>query len=109
MITFDDFLKVDIRAGVILDVEDFPRARNPSYRVRVDFGPEVGIRHSAMQATHYSKESLIGMTVVGVVNLPPRNIAGFMSEVLILGVPDEQGRVALLSPTLPAPPGGRMY
>ncbi len=109
MITFDDFLKVDIRAGVILEVEDFPRARNPSYKARVDFGSEVGVKWTAVQATHYPKEELIGMQVVGVVNFPPKNIAGFLSEVLILGVPQADGTVSLLTPTRTAVIGGRVY
>jgi tRNA-binding protein len=109
MITFDDFLKVDMRAGVILEVEDFPRARNPSYKVKVDFGDEIGVKWTAMQATMYSKEELVGMQVVGVVNFPPKNIAGFLSEVLILGVPQQDGTVSILTPTRPAMLGGRVY
>lgn len=109
MITFDDFEKVDIRAGVILEVEDFPRARNPSYKARIDFGEEIGIKWTAMQATKYPKEELIGMPVVGVVNFPPKNIAGFMSEVLVLGVPQADGTVSILTPSRPAVIGGRVY
>ncbi len=109
MITFDDFQKVDMRLGVILEVEDFPRARNPSYKAKVDFGGEIGVKHTTMQAAHYRKEELIGLKVVGVVNFPPKNIAGFMSEVLILGVPGDDGKVSILTPTRPAPIGGRVY
>jgi tRNA-binding protein len=109
MITFDDFLKVDMRAGVILEVEDFPKARNPSYKARVDLGDEIGVKWTAVQATEYPKEELVGMQVVGVVNFPPKNIAGFMSEVLILGVPQADGTVSILTPTRPAVVGGRVY
>ena len=109
MITFDDFQKVDMRVGVILEVEDFPKARNPSYKAKVDFGGEVGIKQTAMQATNYRKEELVGLKVISVVNFPPKNIAGFMSEVLILGVPGDDGKVSILTPTRPAPIGGRVY
>ena len=109
MITFDDFEKVDIRAGVILEVEDFPKARNPSYKAKVDFGAEIGVKWTAMQATKYPKEELVGMQVVGVVNFSPKNIAGFLSEVLILGVPQPDGTVSILTPTRPAVLGGRAY
>ena len=108
-ITYDDFEKIDIRAGVITAVEDFPRARNPSYRVEVDFGPEVGTKRSSIQATNYSKEELLGMQVIGVVNFPPKNIAGFLSEVLILGVDGRDGQLSLLTPSRAAEPGARMY
>ena len=109
MITFDDFEKIDMRTGVILEVEDFPRARNPSYKAKVDFGGDVGVKWTSMQATKYPKEALIGMQVVGVVNFPPKNIAGFMSEVLILGVPQADGTVSILTPSRPAVIGGRVY
>ena len=108
-ITYEDFEKVDIRAGVITRVDDFPRARNPSYRVEIDFGPEVGTRRSSVQATNYSKEDLVGMQVVGVVNLPPKNIAGFLSEALILGVDGRDGQISLLTPSRDAELGARMY
>jgi len=106
---YDDFLKLDMRVGEIVEVQDFPRARNPAYKVRVRFGPEVGERWSSVQATNYAKDELIGRQVIGVINLPPRNIAGFMSECLILGVPGADGRLSLLIPSRPAEVGGRVY
>ena len=109
MATIEDLQRLDLRVGVITAVEDFPRARTPAYRVTVDFGPEVGTKQSSAQATNYGKEALIGMQVIGVVNLPPRNIAGFLSEVLILGVPGEDGSLALLTPSRPARVGGSVY
>jgi tRNA-binding protein len=109
MITVDDFLKVDMRVGVVLKVEDFPRARNPSYKARVDFGDEIGVKWTAMQATNYRKDELVGMQVIGVVNFAPRNIAGFMSEVLIMGVPQVDGSASMLTPSRPAKIGGRVY
>lgn len=109
MATYEDFQRLDIRAGVITEVEDFPRARTPSYRVTVDFGPAIGVKRSSAQATNYRKDELVGMVVVAVVNMPPRNIAGLMSEVLILGVPGEDGAVSLLTPSRPAPIGGGVY
>lgn len=109
MATIEDFQRLDIRTGVITLVEDFPRARPPAYRVTVDFGPEIGTRRSSVQATNYRKDALVGMQVVGVVNFPPRNIAGFLSEVLILGVPGEDDALALLTPSRPAQIGGAVY
>lgn len=108
-ITYEDFEKVDLRAGVITAVEDFPRARKPAYRVEVDFGTEIGKKRSSVQATNYSKEELVGMPVVGVVNFPPKNIAGFLSEVLILGVDGPGGELSLLTPSRGADPGVRVY
>ena len=110
-IDYTDFARVDIRAGVIVHVEDFPRARTPSYRVQVDFGPEIGTRWSSMQAKRdYQQAQLLGAQVLGVVNLPPKNIAGFRSEVLILGVPAaDGGGLSLLAPVRPAQLGGRVY
>src|ERR1044071_1106603 len=102
VITYEDFEKVNIRVGVIVEVEDFPRARKPSYRVTVDFGPEIGKKQSSAQLTNYTREELIGRQVISVVNFAPKNIAGFMSECLILGAPTPDGKVSMLSPTLPA-------
>ena len=108
-IEFADFEKVDVRVGVVTDVEDFPRARNPSYKLTLDFGPEIGVKRSSAQVTSYSKEELVGMQVLAVVNFEPRNIAGFMSEVLVLGAADAEGQVVLLTPTRDAVVGGRMH
>jgi tRNA-binding protein len=109
MATIEDFDKLDLRVGVIVAVEDFPRVRNPSYKIRVNFGDEIGEKWSAAQATNYSREELLGRQVIGVVNFPPRNIVGFLSECLILGVPTEDGTLSLLVPTLPAKIGGKVY
>lgn len=110
MINYDDFTKVDIRVGRIVQVEDFPQARKPAYKLRIDFGPELGIKRSSAQITeHYTKEELIGRLVMAVVNFPPKQIGPFRSEVLTLGVPDEEGRVVLLSPTRDVPLGGKMF
>jgi tRNA-binding protein len=109
MISYDDFLKVDMRVGRVMKVEDFPKARNPSYKFEVDFGGEVGIKRSAAQLTNYAKEELLGKQVVAVVNFPPRNIAGFISEVLIMGVDMEGGVVSLLQPRDEAIIGARVY
>lgn len=109
MITYDDFEKVDIRVGKIVQVEDFPQARKPAYKLSVDFGPEIGIKRSSAQVTNYGKEELLGRLVMGVVNFPPRQIGPFFSEVLTLGVPDGNGNVILLSPTKDVPLGGRMF
>ncbi|MCX8020305.1 MAG: tRNA-binding protein [Chitinophagaceae bacterium] len=98
-ITWDDFMKIDIRTGTILEVSDFPEARKPAYRLKIDFGPEIGVRTSSAQITHhYSPQDLINRQIVAVVNFPPKNIAGFMSECLVLGVYDAQNHVILLQP-----------
>ncbi len=109
MITYDDFMKVDIRVGRIVEVEDFPQARKPAYKLKIDFGPEIGVKRSSAQITNYAKEELLGTQVVAVVNFPPRQIGPFLSEVLTLGVPDADGAVILLRPTREVPPGGRMF
>jgi tRNA-binding protein len=110
MISYDDFTKVDIRVGRIVQVEDFPQARKPAYKLRIDFGPELGIKRSSAQITdHYTKEELIGRQVMAVVNFPPKQIGPFVSEVLTLGVPDSEGRVVLLSPTQDVPLGSKMF
>lgn len=108
-IAYEDFEKVDIRVGVITEVEDFPRARNPSYKLTVDLGPEIGVKRSSAQVTTYAPDELRGMQVMAVVNFEPRNIAGFMSEVLVLGAPDADGNVVLLTPTREAVVGERMF
>jgi len=110
MISFDDFMKVDIRVGVIVSAEPFPEARKPAIKLRIDFGPEIGEKKSSAQITrYYTPEALIGKRVLAVVNFPPRQIGKFMSEVLTLGVPDEAGEVVLISPDIDTPVGGRMF
>jgi tRNA-binding protein len=109
VVTFDDFLKIDMRVGIIREVQDNPRARKPAYVLRIDFGDEIGEKWSSAQITHYPAEALIGRAVIGVVNFPPKQIAGFTSEVLVLGVPDAEGRVILLQPESDALIGGRVY
>lgn len=108
-ISYADFEKVDVRVGEIIDVQPFPKARNPSYKIQVNFGDDLGTRWSSAQLTNYLPEELLGRQVMAVVNFPPKNIAGFLSECLILGAPMGDGSVSLLSPTRPAVLGGRMY
>tara|TARA_B100001750_G_scaffold198997_1_gene172391 strand:+ start:1469 stop:1816 length:348 start_codon:yes stop_codon:yes gene_type:complete len=109
-ITFDDFLKVDIRVGTILRAEPFPEARKPAIKLYIDFGSDIGEKKSSAQiTTHYTPKSLIGKQVMAVVNFPPRQIGSFMSEVLCLGFPDANGEVVLSSPTISIPNGGRMF
>ena len=109
MISWDDFAKVDIRVGRVVRVEDFPEARKPAWKLFIDFGPEIGEKRSSAQITNYTPEQLEGSLVVAVVNFPPRQIGPFMSDVLTLGVPDEDGNVILLRPTHDVPVGGRMF
>ncbi|RWR47014.1 tRNA-binding protein [Sinirhodobacter ferrireducens] len=109
-ISFDEFLKVDIRVGRITAAETFPQARKPAYKLTIDFGPEIGTKRSSAQITrHYTPEELIGRQVMAVVNFPPRQIGPFMSEVLTLGVPDESGEVVLIGPGQDVPIGGRLF
>ncbi|MBI2574509.1 tRNA-binding protein [Candidatus Woesearchaeota archaeon] len=109
-ITFDDFLKVDVRVGKIIAAEDYPEAKKPSYKLKIDFGSEIGIRQSSVQITRlYKKEELIGRRVLGVVNFPPKQIGKFMSEVLTLGVADKDGNVVLIKPDREVPLGARMF
>ncbi|MBD1547204.1 tRNA-binding protein [Roseibium aggregatum] len=109
-ISFDDFLKVDIRVGKVIAAEEFPEARKPAYKMQIDFGPDIGIKKTSAQITkHYTPETLVGRRVMAVVNFPPRQIGPVMSEVLTLGVPDEDGEVVLLRPDLDVPIGGRLY
>ena len=110
MISFDDFMKVDIRVGEITRAEAFPEARKPAIKLWVDFGEELGEKKSSAQITrHYTPEELPGKRVMAVVNFPPRQIGPVMSEVLVLGVPDEDGEVVLLVPDKDVPLGGRLY
>lgn len=109
-ISFDQFLAVDIRVGTIVGVDPFPEARKPAFKLRIDFGPEIGIKRSSAQITvHYTAELLVGRQVAAVVNFPPRQIGPFMSEVLTLGFPDADGAVVLLGPSLDVPNGGRLF
>jgi tRNA-binding protein len=110
IIALDDFLKVDIRVGRIVEARPFPEARKPSIRLLIDFGAAIGAKKSSAQITrHYRAEDLVGRLVVAVVNFPPRQIGPTMSEVLTLGVPDENGEVVLLAPDKDVPLGGRMF
>jgi tRNA-binding protein len=109
-ISFDDFLKVDIRVGRVLRAEPFPEARKPALKLWIDFGPEIGTRQSSAQITvHYRADELVGRQVLAVVNFPPRQIGPFRSEVLTLGVADNGGAVVLVAPDLEAPLGSRLH
>jgi tRNA-binding protein len=109
-ISFDDFLKVDVRVGRVVEAEEFPEARKPAYKLRIDFGPDIGIKKTSAQITkHYTPETLVGRLVMAVVNFPPRQIGPVRSEVLTLGVPDADGEVVLTTPDKDVPIGGRLY
>lgn len=109
-IAFDDFLKVDVRIGTVVDAQPFPEARRPAIKLWVDFGEEIGVRKSSAQITrHYAPEGLVGKQVAAVVNFPPRQIGKFMSEILVLGFPDAAGEVVLVTADLPVPNGGRLF
>lgn len=109
-ITFEDFMQVDIRVGTVTRAEPFPEARNPSIKLWVDFGDEIGVKKSSAQITdHYDFDGLSGRQVMAVVNFPPRQIGPFMSEVLVLGLPDPQGGIVLIGPDQQVPNGGRMH
>ncbi len=109
-LSFEDFLLVDMRVGSITDAQVFAKARKPAYKLLIDFGQELGIKKSSAQITHhYTPEQLIGRLVVAVVNFPPRQIADFMSEVLVLGLPDSEGHIVLLHPDIDVPLGGRVH
>ena len=109
-ITYDDFRKVDVRVGTIIAAEPFPETRRPAYKLTVDFGSAIGTRRSSAQITkRYALEELVGQQVAAVVNFPKKQIGKFMSEVLVLGFPDENGEVVLIQPSLPVPNGGRLY
>ena len=109
-ITFDDFEKVDIRIGTIIGVEPFPEARKPAFKLKIDFGPAIGIKKSSAQITkHYTIEQLMGRQVAAVLNFPPRQIGPFMSEVLTLGFPDAEGGVVLIGPSIVVPNGGKLF
>ncbi|APO87714.1 MULTISPECIES: tRNA-binding protein [unclassified Marivivens] len=109
-IDFDDFLKVDIRVGRVIRAEPYPEARKPAIKMWIDFGGDIGERRSSAQVTkHYTPEELVGKQVMGVVNFPPRQIGKFMSEVLVLGLPDENGDIVLVGPDDVVPVGGRLH
>jgi len=110
LISFDDFARVDIRVGTIVAVDPFPEARKPAYQLVVDFGPEIGQRKSSAQITsRYQQDELVGRQVAAVVNFAPRQIGPFLSEVLVLGFPDAEGRVVLVGPSTPVPNGGKLF
>jgi len=108
--SFEDFERIDIRVGTVVDAQPYPEARKPAIKLWIDFGGEIGVKKSSAQiAVHYAPETLVGRQVVAVVNFAPRQIGKFISEVLTLGVPDDQGAVVLLNPDLPVSNGGRMF
>ncbi|WP_108818109.1 tRNA-binding protein [Pseudovibrio sp. Alg231-02] len=109
-IGIDDFLNVDVRVGTVVEAVDFPEARKPAYKLKIDFGDDIGVKRTSAQITaHYTPEALVGRQVIAVVNFPPRQIGPFMSEVLTLGLADENGDIVLLHPDNKVPNGGRMH
>ncbi len=109
-ITFQDFLKVEVRVGTVVRAEPFPEARQPAIKLWVDFGPEIGVRKTSAQITrYYSPETVVGRQVAAVVNFPPKQIGKFMSEILVLGFPDGDGEVVMIGPDRKVPDGGRLY
>jgi tRNA-binding protein len=108
-ISFDQFLAVDMRVGRVLAVDEFPEARKPAWKLTIDFGPEIGTKRSSAQITNYDRQELEGRLVVAVVNFPPRQIGPFMSEVLVLGASDTEGRIILLRPSTEVPLGARIH
>lgn len=109
-IAFEDWLAVDIRVGTVIAAEFFPEARKPALKLRIDFGPVIGVKRSSAQITeHHAPDALVGRQVAAVVNFAPRQIGPFVSEVLTLGFPDADGKVVLIEPSLPVPNGGRLF
>jgi tRNA-binding protein len=109
-ISYADFERVDIRVGTVIEALPFPEARKPAFKLKIDFGPGIGVKKSSAQITvHHSAETLVGRQVAAVVNFPPRQIGPFMSEVLTLGFPDANGAVVLIGPSLPVPNGGKLF
>jgi tRNA-binding protein len=109
-LSYAEFERVDIRVGRVVEVQEFPEARKPAYKLRIDFGPSLGIKKSSAQATkHYAKADLLNRLVLAVVNFPPKQIGPYMSDVLTLGIPDGNGAVVLLMPERDVPLGGRMF
>ncbi len=110
MISYDDFSKVEIRVGTVVQVEEFPAARRPAWKLEVDFGPELGIKRSSAQITQlYKREELLGKQVLAVVNFPPKQIGPFISEVLVLGLSNEEGAIVLIAPDRKVPNGNKLH
>ena len=109
-ISFEDFARVDIRVGTICDAQPYPEARRPAYKLWVDFGDELGVKKTSAQITaHYALDEMVGRQVAAVVNFPPKQIGKFMSEILVLGFPDEDGEVVMIGPDKPVPNGGKLF